>query len=114
MQLLLLLPSVVPATGDIASLARSLLGLLAPSAPRGEPWPRVPGPVHACHRSLLHLRALLPSQDKVCIVGAGPAGVHMALKLKQRNYTRVVVLEKSNRVGRLHSAHCDLYHGLIC
>ena len=37
--------------------------------------------------------------DKVCIVGAGPAGVHMALSLKKRGYSNVTIYEKTNRVG---------------
>ena len=36
---------------------------------------------------------------KVCIVGAGPSGVHMAMSLKDKGYGKVVVFEKSNRVG---------------
>ena len=36
---------------------------------------------------------------RVCIVGAGPAGLHMALELKQRNYKNIVIFERSNRVG---------------
>ena len=38
----------------------------------------------------------------VCIVGAGPAGLSAAIKLKQLNENiRVVVLEKGPEVGRL-------------
>ena len=36
---------------------------------------------------------------KVCIVRAGPSGVHMAMSLKDKGYTKLVVFEKSNRVG---------------
>ena len=37
--------------------------------------------------------------DHVCIVGAGPAGIHMALSLKDRGYKSVKIFEKSGRVG---------------
>ena len=36
---------------------------------------------------------------QVCVVGAGPSGIHMALKLKKYGYSDVTVLEKSGRVG---------------
>ena len=36
---------------------------------------------------------------QVCIVGAGPAGIHMALKLKKLGHTDVAIYEKSGRVG---------------
>jgi len=51
---------------------------------KGSAFPRILGP---------------KPREKVCIVGAGPAGLHMALELKQRNYTNIVILERSNRVG---------------
>ena len=51
---------------------------------KGKPFPRIPGP---------------SPEDKVCIVGAGPAGLHMAVELRRRNYNNIVILEKSNRVG---------------
>ena len=38
-------------------------------------------------------------QEKVCVVGAGPAGIHMAYSLKRRGYSSVVVLERTGRVG---------------
>ena len=53
-------------------------------AVRGEPFPSIPGPS--------------PS-DRVCIVGAGPSGLHMALMLKRRGYTDLTIYEKSGRVG---------------
>ena len=37
--------------------------------------------------------------SKIGIVGAGPSGVHMAYELKQKGYTDVTILERSNRVG---------------
>ena len=51
---------------------------------KGSAFPRIRGP---------------SSTDKVCIVGAGPAGLHMALELKLRNTTNILIFEKSNRVG---------------
>jgi NADPH-dependent glutamate synthase beta subunit-like oxidoreductase len=43
--------------------------------------------------------------DRIAIVGAGPAGVHMASRLKQmgytilHGYTKTVLFERSDRVG---------------
>ncbi|XP_066913754.1 uncharacterized protein [Clytia hemisphaerica] len=37
--------------------------------------------------------------DKICIVGAGPSGIHMALSLKERGFTNIVILEKNSFVG---------------
>jgi len=37
--------------------------------------------------------------DKIAIVGAGPSGIHMALSLKERGFTNVVILEKNSYVG---------------
>ena len=37
--------------------------------------------------------------SQVCIIGAGPAGIHMALKLKKLGHTDVTMFEKSGRVG---------------
>jgi len=64
-------------------MAREILSLLEPSPALGTQWPQIPGPRPA---------------DQVCVVGAGPAGVHMASELIRRNHT-VVLLEKSNRIG---------------
>ena len=61
-----------------------LLSLLDPVPSKGSPFPQIPGPGR---------------QDKVCIVGAGPAGIDMALKLKKLGYGRIKILEKTNRVG---------------
>ena len=57
-------------------LAEQLLSLLSPTPPLGEPWPNIPGP---------------NLQDRVCIVGAGAAGIHMAVSLKKRNYNKVTI-----------------------
>ncbi|XP_069119209.1 uncharacterized protein [Argopecten irradians] len=37
--------------------------------------------------------------DRIVIVGAGPSGVHMALKLKEEGYSNVVVFEAEEEVG---------------
>lgn len=37
--------------------------------------------------------------DKIAIIGAGPAGIHMALLLKEKGFTNVQVLEKTSRIG---------------
>lgn len=38
-------------------------------------------------------------RDSIAIVGAGPAGVHMAMLLKKRGFTHVTLLEKASRPG---------------
>ena len=52
--------------------------------PKGLPFPIIHGPKPFEH---------------VCIVGAGPAGIHMALSLKERGYSSIKVFEKTGRVG---------------
>ena len=37
--------------------------------------------------------------DRIAIVGAGPAGIHMAYLLKKKGFTNIVVLEKTNTIG---------------
>ncbi|OWF46732.1 Polyenoic fatty acid isomerase [Mizuhopecten yessoensis] len=37
--------------------------------------------------------------DKIAIIGAGPAGIHMALKLKRAGFQNVIVFEKEDKVG---------------
>ena len=63
-----------PAWGE-NMLAQQLLSLLSPSPALGEPWPSIPGP---------------NTRDRVCIVGAGAAGIHMAVSLKKRGYDKVI------------------------
>ena len=55
--------------------AQQLLSLLSPTPALGEPWPSIPGP---------------NTQHRVCIVGAGAAGIHMAVSLKKRGYDQVI------------------------
>ena len=73
------------AQSPVENALQALVGLLKQPLPsKGTPFPRIPGP----HK-----------QDRVCIVGAGPSGIHMAQSLKKRNFTDVVIYEKSNRGG---------------
>ena len=73
--------------------ALSLLSMLEGSEDKGKEWPKISGP---------------RKDGRVCVVGAGPAGIHMALRLKEKGYTRVDVLEKTFRVG----GKCeDIDHG---
>ena len=44
-------------------------------------WPKIVGP---------------EKDGRFCVVGAGPAGVHMALRLKENGYTKVNLLEKTS------------------
>ena len=37
--------------------------------------------------------------ERVCIVGAGPAGLHMALSLKDKGYQKIRIFEKTGRHG---------------
>ena len=64
---------------------KQLLNLLAiEMPPKGGMFPTVTGP---------------ELQDNVCIVGAGSAGIHMALSLKDMGYKNITILEKTDRVG---------------
>ena len=84
-----LLPSVLPLEfGKVASRItagenlKKLLNVTIP--PRGYSFPKIKGPK--------------PHED-VCIVGAGPAGIHMALILKENGYKKIRIFEKTGRVG---------------
>ena len=73
--------------------ALGLLSMLEEGMEKGEEWPKIVGP---------------QKDGRVCVVGAGPAGLHMALRLKQKGYTKVNILEKTFRVG----GKCeDIAHG---
>ena len=73
--------------------ALGLLSMLEGTEEKGKEWGKIGGPQKA---------------GRVCVVGAGPAGVHMALRLKEKGYTRVDLLEKTFRVG----GKCeDIAHG---
>ena len=51
---------------------------------KGLPFPKIKGP---------------DKEDKICIVGAGPAGIHMAAKLKNKNFESIKIFEATDRVG---------------
>ena len=66
-------------------LMKTLYDLLNDSTPpKGVPFPRISGP---------------RKDENVCIVGAGPAGVDMALRLKDEGYSKITMFEKTSRVG---------------
>jgi len=44
-------------------------------------------------------RAVPPKGSRIAIIGAGPAGLHMASQLKKLGYDRVTLFEKSDRIG---------------
>ena len=52
--------------------------------PEGIPFPKISGPM---------------PEDDVCIVGAGPAGIHMAHSLDEIGYKRLRIFESTERVG---------------
>ena len=52
--------------------------------PKGYPFPEIHGPA---------------PWERVCVVGAGPAGIHMSLSLKKMGYKNVTIFEKTARVG---------------
>ena len=63
----------------------TIMELLQMSLPsKGEPFPKINGP---------------KPNEKVCIVGAGPAGIHMATRLKEREFRDITILESTDRVG---------------
>ena len=51
---------------------------------KGTPFPTIDGP---------------KTDEKVCIVGGGPAGIHMAISLKERGFQNMIIFEKTGRVG---------------
>ena len=44
---------------------------------------------------------MVNADDRICIVGAGPAGIATAHELAGRGYRNVTILEKADRVGGL-------------
>ncbi|NRB71267.1 MAG: NAD(P)-binding protein [Xanthomonadales bacterium] len=42
---------------------------------------------------------VLSKNAKIAVVGAGPAGIHMAASLRKRGYSKIVLLEQGDRVG---------------
>jgi predicted NAD/FAD-dependent oxidoreductase len=45
--------------------------------------------------------------DRICVIGGGPAGIHMAYLLGAMGYDRVVVLEAADRLGGKSSTYVD-------
>ena len=41
----------------------------------------------------------IDKEHKIAVIGAGPAGIHMASLLKKRGFNNVTVLEKTDRIG---------------
>ncbi len=41
----------------------------------------------------------MPTNDRVCIIGGGPAGLSCAMYLEKKGYENYVIFEKQNRVG---------------
>ncbi|XP_033760783.1 polyenoic fatty acid isomerase-like [Pecten maximus] len=63
-----------------------LRGMLSfPVNIKGDDLPNITGPAS--------------SDSRIAILGADPAGVHMAYKLKKRGFTNVVILEPGDQVG---------------
>lgn len=52
--------------------------------------------------------------DKIAIVGAGAAGVHMAYLLKKKGFTNIEILESNNRIGgkSFSPVHRNIHHEL--
>ena len=66
-------------------IAKILFALLNDTTPpKGKPFPRISGPRQG---------------ENVCIVGAGPAGIDMAVRLKDEGYSKITMFEKTSRVG---------------
>lgn len=70
-------------TQGLSVLERTLLS--EPLTAKGQDFPTVQGP--RCRGA------------RIGIVGAGLAGIHMALELKRAGFKDVTILEKSNRIG---------------
>ena len=67
---------------DVAQILFDLIDVDLPSI--GNPFPKIVGP---------------GLSDHICIVGAGPAGIHMATELKNMDYNDITIFEKTGRVG---------------
>ena len=55
-----------------------------PLPPKGFSFPKIKGPKR---------------EEHVCVVGAGPAGIHMSVMLKRKGYSNISIFEKTGRVG---------------
>ena len=68
-------------------------------SPDSKKFPTILGPSKN-EKVVKHLKYGIESfMLQVCVVGAGPSGIHMALRLKNIGYSDVTVLEKTGRVG---------------
>ena len=67
-----------------APLVRGALWHLEHLASSPPPAPSPPPP----------LLSTPPPGERVCVVGGGPAGLHMALMLQDRGFTRVTIFER--------------------
>ena len=76
------LPQNQPLFNSYKQKFEELLSSELPS--KGKEFPKILGP---------------KSTDKVCIVGAGPSGLHMALSLKDKGYQKIKIFEKTGRHG---------------
>ena len=63
---------------------------------KGIPFPRIDGP---------------RAHEKVCIIGAGPAGIDMAVRLKDKGFKNLTLFEKTGRVGgKCHDTVIDGFY----
>ena len=85
--LLVVCPFFSKANDQTEDFYKRLVGIVNSSpSPKGTPFPDfIPSP-----------KCL---NDRIGIVGAGPAGIHMAYLLKKKGFNNVVVLEGSERIG---------------
>ncbi|XP_033763200.1 polyenoic fatty acid isomerase-like [Pecten maximus] len=51
------------------------------------------------HSSFPKIKGPKSKHDKIAIIGAGPAGIHMAYKLKAAGYTNVTIFEMKSFIG---------------
>ena len=94
--------------------ALGLLSMLEGAAEeKGQEWSKIAGPQKDGRVCTKTKTKTITNQNtsnigRVCVVGAGPAGIHMALRLKQKGFTQVDLLEKTFRAG----GKCeDIDHG---
>ena len=67
---------------NVAGRLKNLININVP--PKGTSFRKIKGP---------------KQYEDVCIVGAGPAGIHMALNLDEKGYKKIRIFEKTHRVG---------------
>ena len=93
--------------------ALGLLSMLEGTEEKGQEWSKIAGPQKDGRVCTKTKTKTITNQNtsnigRVCVVGAGPAGIHMALRLKQKGFTKVDLLEKTFRAG----GKCeDIDHG---